>query len=122
MEANSIRPRRRLQIPFALQVEVILSSDTLDKLTVIGTVKVASLQKNGQVNIIRPSWLLDCVKQNEVDAGLSDFLLPMEPRYVYQIHDQPCSFAADISFSQSATKKKKPDLTSTNIWIATLGT
>lgn len=45
-----------------------------------GTVKVASLQKGGQVNIVRPSWILDCIKQNEIDAGLSDFLLPQEPR------------------------------------------
>jgi DNA ligase-4 len=47
-----------------------------------GTVKVASLQKSGDQNIIRPSWLLDCLKQNEKDAGLPDFLLPFEPKYV----------------------------------------
>ena len=47
---------------------------------IIGVVKVASLQKSGDVDIIRPSWLLDCVKQNEVDAGLPDLLLPHEPR------------------------------------------
>lgn len=46
------------------------------------TVKVASLQKSGEQNIIRPSWLIDCVKQNEIDAGLPDLLLPFEPRYV----------------------------------------
>ena len=45
-----------------------------------GTVKVASVQKGNQVNIIRPSWILDCIKQNEIDTGLSDFLLPQEPR------------------------------------------
>ena len=45
-----------------------------------GTVKVASLQKSGEQNIIRPSWLIDCVKQNEIDAGLPDLLLPFEPR------------------------------------------
>lgn len=42
---------------------------------------MASLQKRGDVNIVKPSWLLDCVKQNEKDVGLSDFLLPFEPRY-----------------------------------------
>ncbi|CAL5871082.1 uncharacterized protein PFLUO_LOCUS5328 [Penicillium psychrofluorescens] len=47
------------------------------------TVKVASLQKGGEVNIVRPSWLLDCVKQNEVDAGLPDFLLPFEIRHMF---------------------------------------
>lgn len=43
--------------------------------------KVASLQKHGDINLIKPSWVLDCVKQNEKDAGLSDYLLPFEPRY-----------------------------------------
>lgn len=59
-----------------------LSSETAKRQsnTLVGTVKVASLQKSGQSNIIRPSWLLDCIKQNEVDAGLPDFLLPFEPR------------------------------------------
>lgn len=53
----------------------------------VGTVKVASLQKGGEVNIVRPSWLLDCVKQNEVDCGLPDFLLPFENRYVSKSKD-----------------------------------
>ena len=43
---------------------------------------MASLLKRGEENIIRPSWLIDCVKQNEKDAGMPDFLLPFEPRYV----------------------------------------
>ena len=44
------------------------------------TVKVASLQKRGEDNIIKPCWLTDCVDQNEKDAGLPDLLLPFEPR------------------------------------------
>ncbi|KAI2728363.1 hypothetical protein CBS147354_2283 [Penicillium roqueforti] len=47
------------------------------------TVKVASLQKSGEQDIIRPSWLIDCVKQNEIDAGLPDLLLPFEPRHMF---------------------------------------
>ncbi|KAJ5433091.1 DNA ligase 4 [Penicillium daleae] len=47
------------------------------------TVKVASIQKSGQTNIVRPSWLIDCVKQNEKDAGLPDLLLPFEPRHMF---------------------------------------
>lgn len=58
------------------------------KLTSIGTVKVASLQKSGEVDIIRPSWLTDCVKQNVVDTGLPDMLLPQEPRYEWIPHNQ----------------------------------
>ncbi|KAB8068426.1 ATP dependent DNA ligase domain-containing protein [Aspergillus leporis] len=47
------------------------------------TVKAASLQKSGNVDIIRPSWILDCIKQNEVDAGLPDYLLPLEPKHIF---------------------------------------
>ena len=46
------------------------------------TVKVASLLRRGDTHIVKPSWLLDCVKQNEKDVGLPDFLLPFEPRYI----------------------------------------
>jgi DNA ligase-4 len=46
----------------------------------LGTVKVASAQKSGKDNIIRARWLFDCIKQNEADAGLPDFLIPLEPR------------------------------------------
>ncbi|KAL4748398.1 DNA ligase 4 [Aspergillus terricola var. indicus] len=47
------------------------------------TVKAASLQKNGDIDIIRPSWILDCIKQSEIDAGLPDFILPLEPRHMF---------------------------------------
>jgi hypothetical protein len=46
----------------------------------IGVVKVASLQKAGKKDIIRPSWIFDCIKQNEVDAGMARLVLPLEPR------------------------------------------
>ncbi|KAL4796030.1 ATP dependent DNA ligase domain-containing protein [Aspergillus venezuelensis] len=47
------------------------------------TVKVASLQKGGEVDIIRPSWILDCIKQSEIDAGLPDLILPLEPKHMF---------------------------------------
>ncbi|PGG97506.1 DNA ligase 4 [Helicocarpus griseus UAMH5409] len=50
------------------------------------TVKVASLQKNAKHNVIRPSWLFDCLKQNEKDRGLPDLLIPLEPRLVHDAH------------------------------------
>lgn len=46
-------------------------------------VKVASLQKRDERNIIRPSWLLDCVRQSEIDSGRLNFLLPLEPQHVF---------------------------------------
>ncbi|CAI7664816.1 unnamed protein product [Penicillium glandicola] len=61
------------------------------------TVKVASLQKSGEQNIIRPSWLLDCVKQNEIDAGLPDLLLPFEPRHMFfMTEDKEEEVAANV--------------------------
>ncbi|RAL00896.1 DNA ligase (ATP) DNL4 [Aspergillus ibericus CBS 121593] len=47
------------------------------------TVKAASLQKKGDMSIVRPIWILDCVRQNEIDAGLPDMLLPLEPRHMF---------------------------------------
>ncbi|WPG99535.1 Hypothetical protein R9X50_00235200 [Acrodontium crateriforme] len=46
-------------------------------------VKVASMQKKDQRNIIRPSWLLDCVKQGEIDVGRPSLLLPFEPQHFF---------------------------------------
>lgn len=64
----------------------------------IGTVKVASVQKGGKENIIRPLWLFDCIKQNQADAGMPDFLLPLEPRYASSMVDKP--FIAKTFFSR----------------------
>lgn len=47
------------------------------------TVKVASLQKSARDDIIRPNWLLDCIRQNEIDRHLSSYLLPLEPRHMF---------------------------------------
>lgn len=44
-----------------------------------GTVKVASLQKLGK-ELIRPCWIFDCLRQNEIDNGRARYLLPLEPK------------------------------------------
>ncbi|KAI9768243.1 MAG: DNA ligase (ATP) [Geoglossum simile] len=46
-------------------------------------VKVASLQKAGKKDIIHPSWIFDCIKQNEHDAGRARLILPSEPRHMF---------------------------------------
>lgn len=46
-------------------------------------VKVASLTKKDQRNLIRPSWLLDCVRQSQVDGGRPRYLLPFEPQHLF---------------------------------------
>ncbi|KAL4931510.1 DNA ligase (ATP) DNL4 [Aspergillus undulatus] len=46
-------------------------------------VKAASLQKTGEFDIIRPSWILDCIRQSDIDAGFPDLLLPLEPKHMF---------------------------------------
>lgn len=46
-------------------------------------VKVASIQKRDQRNLVRPSWLFDCVKQSELDVGRSALVLPFEPQHLF---------------------------------------
>ncbi|CAK3858433.1 DNA ligase 4 [Lecanosticta acicola] len=46
-------------------------------------VKVASAKKRDDRNIIRPDWLLDCIKQNELDVGRPTLLLPLEPYHLF---------------------------------------
>ena len=50
-----------------------------------GTVKVASLQKGAKEDIVRPSWLYDCIRQAQTDSGFSGLLVPLEPRFVDQV-------------------------------------
>jgi DNA ligase-4 len=46
---------------------------------------VASVQKLGTQDIVRPAWLFDCLQQNETDGQKSEmarerkYLLPLEP-------------------------------------------
>ncbi|KAF2486088.1 ATP dependent DNA ligase domain-containing protein [Neohortaea acidophila] len=46
-------------------------------------VKVASLQKRDERNLVRPSWILDCVKQAEIDIARLALLLPLEPEHLF---------------------------------------
>lgn len=45
-------------------------------------VKVASLKKDGNRNILRPKWLFDSVRQAEIDLGKMSIPLPYEPQHV----------------------------------------
>lgn len=51
-------------------------------------VKVASMKKAGKRTMIRPSWILDCLKQAQIDAGRPDLMLPYEPKHVYFCPDE----------------------------------
>ena len=64
----------------------IVASDKDPKTILIADrnlVKVASTLKRDQRNLIRPSWLFDCVKQGELDIGRPSLLLPFEPHHFF---------------------------------------
>lgn len=42
-------------------------------------IKVASLEKRATNNIVKPAWIQDCIRQNEVDEEALPYLLPFEP-------------------------------------------
>ena len=44
-------------------------------------VQAAARKKDGVTNVVRPLWLIDCVKQAEIDRGKPQHLLPFEPKY-----------------------------------------
>jgi DNA ligase-4 len=61
----------------------IVQRDSTDKALIIVAdkrlVKVSSLEKRETNNIVRPVWIHDCIRQNEVDIGTIPYLLPFEP-------------------------------------------
>jgi DNA ligase-4 len=47
-------------------------------------VKVASLMKSGQLNVVKPAWILDVLSQADIDGpGKDKFLLPFEPSHMF---------------------------------------
>ncbi|KAH8724077.1 DNA ligase 4 [Phaeosphaeriaceae sp. PMI808] len=61
----------------------IVQRDSMDNRLVIiadkRLVKVASLEKRDTNNIVKPLWIQDCIRQNEIDQGALPYLLPFEP-------------------------------------------
>ena len=80
-----------------------------------GTVPVASLIKRGEVDIVRPSWLLDCIEQTTTDGDRPRMLLPFEPRHMFFARDESAgiidhnvdvygdSFARDVGLDELRT-------------------
>ncbi|KAL6708542.1 DNA ligase (ATP) [Coniothyrium glycines] len=60
----------------------IVQRDSQDKDLIIVAdkrlIKVASLEKRGTNNIVKPIWIQDCIKQNKIDVGTRPYLLPFE--------------------------------------------
>ncbi|KMQ45154.1 Nucleic acid-binding, OB-fold [Trichophyton rubrum] len=88
------------------------------------TVKVASLQKSGLENVIRPCWIFDCINQNEHDTGKDGVLLPLEPRPMFftkedqkeeisnNVDKYDDSFARDTNIAELTEILHKMDVTS----------
>ncbi|KAI1105653.1 ATP-dependent DNA ligase [Jackrogersella minutella] len=53
-------------------------------------VKVASLMRAGEVDIIRPKWVLDCLAQRD-----KDFLLPFEPGHLFYATEAMTHYAEE---------------------------
>ncbi|KAI5307300.1 hypothetical protein KEM56_000584 [Ascosphaera pollenicola] len=60
------------------------------------TVKVASIQKNGKQNVIQPEWLLDCIKQAEVDEHLGDLTNKFSDSYTRDVEVKELAEASFI--------------------------
>jgi DNA ligase 4 len=48
-------------------------------------VKVASLIKSASMNIVKPVWLFDSLRQSKVDVGKPSSLLPLEKRHMFYV-------------------------------------
>ncbi|KAF2140788.1 uncharacterized protein K452DRAFT_299493 [Aplosporella prunicola CBS 121167] len=60
-------------------------------------VSVASLVKKGSCTIVRPAWVLECVKQAETDIGRPSLLLPYEERHIYHVSaDDPVQIDGNV--------------------------
>jgi DNA ligase-4 len=92
---------------------IFQSPNAQDNIICIGekrVVKVASLIKSGHTNIVKPAWVLDALKQVEID-GLQRqrFLVPFEPAHMFHmledvrdniegaVDDYGDSYAKDVS-------------------------
>ncbi|KUJ22154.1 ATP-dependent DNA ligase [Mollisia scopiformis] len=72
--------------------KIVQSSTATDSVICIGdkrVVKVASLIKSGETNIVKPAWVLDALKQVEIDgAERQRFLIPSEPAHMYHMLEE----------------------------------
>ncbi|KAL8952821.1 MAG: hypothetical protein Q9222_001293 [Ikaeria aurantiellina] len=89
--SESLKPEKRSkeeleQIVKANGGKILQRRDTSGGTVCIGdrnTIKVAAMTKTGEVNIIRPVWIFDCIRQADLEKGKASLLLPVEPRHVF---------------------------------------
>ncbi|KAF2123046.1 hypothetical protein BDV96DRAFT_561890 [Lophiotrema nucula] len=61
-------------------------------------VKVKSLEKREEYNIVKPVWIGDCIRQAEADVGAIPFVLPFEPNrhMFYLLADDQLPFEENV--------------------------
>ncbi|KAF2250975.1 DNA ligase 4 [Trematosphaeria pertusa] len=80
----------------------VVQRDSADKNLVVVAdkrlVKVSSLEKRETNNIVKPIWIEDCIRQNEVDVGALPYLLPFEAnRHIFYLLDaDQMSYEANV--------------------------
>lgn len=68
---------------------IFQSATTKDSMICVGdkrVVKVASIIKSGRLSVVKPIWVLDALKQAEIDGPERPrFLLPFEPKHMFHL-------------------------------------
>ena len=93
---ESLKPQRRTKQELEDLVKlndgnIFQKQDAAPSMICIGdkmTVRVSSLKKRGGVDVLRPSWLFDCLAMARVDTGRKPLWLPPEPKHMLFIAQQ----------------------------------
>jgi DNA ligase 4 len=91
---ESSKPTKKTKLELEAMIKanggkIVQTHETVEHTVCIAerrTVKVASLEKKGTINIVNPTWLFDCIAQSSVEfaRGLPELTLPLElERHLY---------------------------------------
>ncbi|KAF1962255.1 DNA ligase 4 [Byssothecium circinans] len=87
------KPKAELEALVKANGGKIVQRDSADnKLVIVADkrlVKVSSLEKRDTCNIVKPVWIHDCIRQNEVDVDAIPYTLPFEAnRHMFYLLDK----------------------------------
>ena len=85
---ESTRPEKKTKIELEEMVKanrgrIVQTHNAVENTVCVAerrTVKVASLEKRGDIDLVRPIWLFDCISQSQTDfaKGLPEIIVPLE--------------------------------------------
>lgn len=102
---EQLHPNKMSKVDLEILVKAnggqIVQRDSLDKKLVIVAdkrlIKVASLEKRNTNSIVKPVWIQDCIKQNDLDSGAMPYLLPFEAvRHMFHFHDDEMDYGKNV--------------------------